>query len=93
MVVVAVVPVAGVAPVVVEAVPDMGPVVAAAVVVPATVLAGAVAKVGAVAADGAITIVVDMVGAAAMRLLALRCLGPLAEFLLPALPLLIGEWP
>jgi len=27
------------------------------------------------------------------RLLALRCLGPLAEFLLPALSLLIGDWP
>ena len=55
-----------VAPVVVEAVPAMGP-VAAAVVVPATVLAGAVAKVRAAAAvDGAITTVVDMVGAAGM---------------------------
>ena len=48
-----------------EAVPAMGPVVAAGAV-PATVLAGAVAKVGAVAVDGATTTVVDMVGAAAM---------------------------
>ena len=33
------------------------------------------------------------VGRWVWRLLALRCLGPLAEFLLPALSLLIGDGP
>jgi len=58
--------VAAAAAAVVEAVPAMGLAVAGVWAVPATVLAGAVAKAGAVAVDGAITTVVDMVGAAGM---------------------------
>jgi hypothetical protein len=40
---------------------------------------------------GATATIVDWLGRWVWRLLALRCLGPLTEFLLPALSLLIGD--